>query len=565
MSWQTFPYLIPYIASFIISMIVGLLTFQRRKVAGAGAYAWVVFSQALWTFGYVFELVSPDLENKIFWDDFQWLGAVGYYFGFLAFSLTFTGGMLQNPKRTWGLLSIMPAALLLLITTNDLHGLYRGDSRLITGEPFSALDYDFTPAVLIFSIYVYLLILASLYILIKHYFRSKPNKKSQTGVIIVGTIIPIVGTMLTLAGVTLTFQRDTTPLTFAISALVVGFGLFRFRLFDLLPIARDTLVATLADSVVVLDNQNRIIDINSAAVENTGWSTSQAIGRNASEVFSAFPNLLAQFQGDDEIHTEFSLEMEGIDGLSYFDFSIIPLRNPQGQNEGSLVITRNITERKEAERILKNAKEELERRVEERTAELHLSEKKYRQVVENAHEGITVIQNGKFKFSNPKALEISGYSPEELASTTFLEIAHLDDHDVLVDRNRKRLKGEKISEDFTFRMIHKDETIRWVETRAELISWDGKPAMLAFFNDVTDRKDAQEQILLQTQALDAAANGIIITDREGTILWVNPAFTTMTGYSFKEAVGQKPSLIKSDSNDPALYKDLWKTITSEKV
>src|SRR5437870_13289809 len=66
-------------------------------------------------------------------------------------------------------------------------------------------------------------------------------------------------------------------------------------------------------------------------------------------------------------------------------------------------------------------------------------------------------------------------------------------------------------------------------------------------------------------ALEAAANGIVITDAEGTIEWVNPAFTAMTGYSLDEAVGRTPRILKSGQHDPAFYQDLWATVLDGRV
>jgi PAS domain S-box-containing protein len=76
---------------------------------------------------------------------------------------------------------------------------------------------------------------------------------------------------------------------------------------------------------------------------------------------------------------------------------------------------------------------------------------------------------------------------------------------------------------------------------------------------------AEEQLRLQSAALQAAANTIVITDRTGKIIWVNPAFTEHTGYSFQEALGQSPRLLKSGKQDAAFYQGMWKTILAGKV
>jgi PAS domain S-box-containing protein len=73
---------------------------------------------------------------------------------------------------------------------------------------------------------------------------------------------------------------------------------------------------------------------------------------------------------------------------------------------------------------------------------------------------------------------------------------------------------------------------------------------------------AKQQTLLQSKALETAANGIIITDRAGTILWANPAFTTLTGYTPEEVLGKTPRVLRSGQHDLAFYEDFWKTIVS---
>ena len=80
-----------------------------------------------------------------------------------------------------------------------------------------------------------------------------------------------------------------------------------------------------------------------------------------------------------------------------------------------------------------------------------------------------------------------------------------------------------------------------------------------------ERRSSEAELRLLSAALEAAANGIVITDPEGTILWVNPAFTAVTGYTAEEALGQNPRLLKSGKHDRPFYSDLWNTILAGKV
>jgi PAS domain S-box-containing protein len=88
---------------------------------------------------------------------------------------------------------------------------------------------------------------------------------------------------------------------------------------------------------------------------------------------------------------------------------------------------------------------------------------------------------------------------------------------------------------------------------------------ITVLTDITDQKVAEAHMLLQVAALEAARNGIVITDFKGKILWVNPAFTVLTGFSLEEAIGNNPRILKSNKQSHEYYGELWQTITSGKV
>lgn len=168
-------------------------------------------------------------------------------------------------------------------------------------------------------------------------------------------------------------------------------------------------------------------------------------------------------------------------------------------------------ERVELERAVQERNQELARA----NAELRESEEKYRLLVENANEAVLVVQDGLFKFFNCKTMEISGYSQEELASKPFAELIHPEDREMVVERHRRRLKGEKFLNVYPFRIIDKDGNVKWVEINAVLINWEGRPATLNFLTDITERKRAEEalehRILALTQPSGELSN-LALTD-----------------------------------------------------
>lgn len=125
---------------------------------------------------------------------------------------------------------------------------------------------------------------------------------------------------------------------------------------------------------------------------------------------------------------------------------------------------------------------------------LRTSEEHYRLVVDNANDAIIVAQDGMIKFSNPRAVTVTGYSTEELLTRPFTDFIHPDDRKIVVENYIKRMKGEPVSSSYLFRIVRKDDSIFMVEINAVLITWKGKPATLNFLTDITERNRAEEEI-----------------------------------------------------------------------
>src|SRR5581483_2791074 len=134
--------------------------------------------------------------------------------------------------------------------------------------------------------------------------RTSPRgRKSQPIVLIIGLLISCSGPLLyALSG--RFFPVDISSILFVPSGLVFIWGLFRYRLFHVAPIARDTIFESMKDSVIVLDEQNRIADINFAACKLLQRQAEEAIGRPARELFAAQPELIERFRATTEARDE---------------------------------------------------------------------------------------------------------------------------------------------------------------------------------------------------------------------------------------------------------------------
>ncbi|MFA4917233.1 MAG: diguanylate cyclase [Syntrophales bacterium] len=123
---------------------------------------------------------------------------------------------------------------------------------------------------------------------------------------------------------------------------------------------------------------------------------------------------------------------------------------------------------------------------------LRESEEKYRFVVENAAESILIAQDGLLKYVNPMTVKLLGYSEEVLTSMPFVELIHPEDMEKLFEAHIRTMRGEENQPVHQFRVVTLDGTVRWADSRAVVISWEGKPATLNFLTDTTERKRAEE-------------------------------------------------------------------------
>jgi PAS domain S-box-containing protein len=346
MIWHSLAHLAPYTISLILSIGVGVYAWRRRDVPGAMPFALVAWAEASWTLGYVIELVSPSLGAKVFWDNVQWIGLVAIPPLFLDFTLRYTGHRLPRARLLWGLLALIPVLTLLLVFTDSLHGLIRANIYLVPGEPFSALMYEFSVVSWMAFLYCYVLILPSYCLLLDTFARPQRLYRAQTGIVLLGTAIPLAGSALPLIGINVTFQRDVAPLTFGIGSLIVAWGLFRYRLFDVVPVAREAVIENMRDAVIVLDARKRLVDLNRVALQFIGRTAREIIGQPAPRVLSDWPELIQACQNIG-LPDEAVITMSR--GRFTLDLSRSPLYDAQDRLTGCLIVLHDVTERNRAQ------------------------------------------------------------------------------------------------------------------------------------------------------------------------------------------------------------------------
>ncbi|HRY53395.1 MAG TPA: PAS domain S-box protein [Spirochaetia bacterium] len=162
--------------------------------------------------------------------------------------------------------------------------------------------------------------------------------------------------------------------------------------------------------------------------------------------------------------------------------------------------------------------------------------------------------------------ELLGYSPEEaLAHDWWISGVHPLDRARAMGAIATLASRGLVSQEYRF--LRKDRRAVWLRDEMRFASGgSGAVEIVGTLTDVSARKEVEEELSLKSKALDAAANAVVIADREGTISWVNPAFEALTGFSRQEALGKKAGeLVRSEEQGPGFYRALWEDITSGRV
>lgn len=201
------------------------------------------------------------------------------------------------------------------------------------------------------------------------------------------------------------------------------------------------------------------------------------------------------------------------DGGRWLRFTAAAIRDKQGNLIGAVETLEDITDGKRTEK------------------DLIESEEKYRLVVENAGEAICIAQDSMLKFINREAMDIIGYSEEILTSRPFIEFIHPDDRKMVLEIYKRKTKGDKDNPSFSYRVIAEDGTVKWAEVHVTPTSWRGRPALLNFIIDITERKRTDEKlrqsISLLTATLESTADGILVVDKDGKASSFNSKFLSM--------------------------------------
>lgn len=420
-AWQITSLFTFQIFTASLAVAVAVLAWRRRYTPGTLAFALMMLALAEWSLASALEEAAIPFANKVLFARFQYLGISSTAPLWFLFIFGYTRQEHNLFMRRPWLLFIIPVITVGMVFTNGtLHKLIWPSITPSSSIPGAALIYDHGAYFWFSAVYNYIVLLTGTLALILAIIRFPHIYRRQAVSLLTASGIPWISNIIYLAGLSPVPGVDPTPMALTTSGIIFAWSIFRQKLLELVPVARDTVIEGLADGILVLDEHNLVADINLKARELLGNMNDPLVGQNAKNVLVAWPELIERYRDVQTAQAE--IHVGGVQPLD-IELRIDPLHDQKGNFLGRLILLR----------------------------------------------------------------------------------------------------------------------------------------------DITERKRSQEQLRLQGVALETTANAVVITHHDGSVLWVNPSFTRLTGYTSSEIQGQNLRILRSGVHDQVFYQSMWRTILNGKV
>ena len=475
----------------------------RRVVPGGTAVALIGWSVAIWSLGYLAEILASSFASKIIFANLKQIGNVMLPAAFLIFALRYGQYVQKIKSNLIVFLFIEPLVVLYFYWFNNLYGLMRVDPHLISAGLLNYLDFHIGTGLVLHFIYSAILTLIGAILLLIRFFKARSYFRSQLFFILLGMAIPFLGAFFTIMGLIPSFY-DTTPLLLGISFPLMAYGLFRNQFFNLVPIDNQSILDNIPYGLIVLKTtpEEQISAINPKAAEILQVTREQAVGHAVSK----FINSWQFIPQDTKTETSFGLDWAG----KFYNVLCYPVTNTRKTITYWLILFHDLTE---------------ERRLE---ATLHSSEIKYRTLVERSTDGIAILQGQIIRYCNPQLSKMVGYPVDELTGHS-IETLLSDESQSRNEERDRFLSGNEIFESFYETvLVHSDGTKVPVEISISRIPYENDDALLVITRDITLRKKQQaerEKTMALLQAtIEHANTGILVIDAQQNVLAHNRKF-----------------------------------------
>ncbi|MGE0931317.1 histidine kinase N-terminal 7TM domain-containing protein [Peijinzhouia sedimentorum] len=477
--------IILYVAGCFASIISIIIFFRSGHAVRTFAIMMAVVS--FWALAYASELSSSTLKNMLFWVKIEYLGVALIPSLWLLFCIQFTGKEKYLSRLGKFLIFLFPIITLLMVLTDEYHHLYYSHTEVDSSGPFPLLAIEVGPWYVFHFMMFYIYLVIGMVLLVQSYRKASKLFKRQLALIMFSAIFPWLVNIIYMYGWRPLEHLDLTPYAFLGTCIFISLGLIRFKLFDVLPYAREQIIEVMSAGVLILDNEFNILDLNPSMRKMLEPFESSPMGKSIFNLLAPFPEILNIISNKEEAVRNITLEANG--QKNHLEVSLKPIYDDKHQFSGTLLIHRNITKQKEFEQKLIES-EDINRAILDSSSEINiLISKDYKIISFNktAHNIISRLFNQQLKIGE-SILDFTICEPKTKFKSDFGE--------ALIG---KHIKQES---EVTF---PNDETL-WIEGQLfpALSSDDSLVGISMVINDITSRKlHEQELQIAKTEAESA--------------------------------------------------------------
>lgn len=344
------------IVSAFITLAASVATW-RRSAPGSSALSLLLLAMSIWSAGYATRWMDISVEAKLFWFKVMFVGVMGTPTLFFLFTLGFTGHQSWLTPRHLLLFAIQPVVSILLQWTNEYHQFMYLTLQVTQASDFLSIEFGRGPWYWVSLVYSYALIGASFYLMRRAVPRSGPLYCHQCRLVMTASVLPWVGNIFNEFIFNASGNLDLAPLSFGFSGIMFVVAVLRTRFMDLIPVARSHLIENMTDGIMVLDAQNRVVDINRAMAGLLEKEPAYYLGENALNVFDGWMKKTDYLSGAAETRAELKAPTSP---PRYLDLRVTPLYDKDQLLTGRLMVFRDMTERKHDEKRLRQVNERLQ-------------------------------------------------------------------------------------------------------------------------------------------------------------------------------------------------------------
>jgi two-component system, cell cycle sensor histidine kinase and response regulator CckA len=473
------------VAAVGISGALAIIVLRYRPTVGSQSFAVLMGSVALWAFLNLFEVIAQDLPTKQFAGHLKYLFIVTVPVAWFIFALFYSNRIRRLRFAHLALLSTIPVLTLVMTATNGFHHLMFQSVEWRRVHDITIPVRQFGPWFWVHTAYCYALLFLGFLFLARTCVDSQRIYRRQAISLLVAAMAPWLCNIFFLSGSHALPDLDLTPFAFTVSGLAIMWGILRYRLLDVGPIARDIVIQNMSDGILVMDKYHRILDVNPAAAELAGGQQATLIGRYVDQVIPWWPKPpVIKDLNETGFPTVIEIEHEG--RSRHLQMSASVLRN-KDKPLGHLFILHDITE-------IRTTQEAMRR-----------SEDRFKAISENAPVIIlSTDESGTITYVNPFWQTILGHDRNEVIGRPFNRFIAEEPVGSTIDFFDHLMKGSARMAEGHLKFRHKNDCLRMFNFTASINS-DGEgriTGIVCVARDVTEEERLKAQ-LFQSQKMEA--------------------------------------------------------------